>query len=61
MEYTKITKNDLKTLSYKGPYGQKSEKNMNATKNVLYATFNPSIGVEMRSKKINRHHIIRKN
>ena len=30
-------------------------------KNVLYATLTPRLGVEMRSKKINRHHIVRQN
>jgi hypothetical protein len=30
-------------------------------KNFLYATLNPLLGVETRSKKINRHHIIRQN
>ena len=30
-------------------------------KNVLYATLTPHLGVEMRSKKINGHHIIRQN
>ena len=30
-------------------------------KNVLYSTLTPLLGVEMRSKKINGHHIVRQN
>jgi hypothetical protein len=30
-------------------------------KNVLYATLTPPLGVDMRSKKINGHHIFRQN
>ena len=30
-------------------------------KNVLYATLTPPLGVDMRSKKINGHHIVRQN
>ena len=34
---------------------------MKKKRNVLYATLTPRLGVEMRSKKTNGHHIIRQN
>ena len=45
----------------RGFYGHSKLTNFWAFWHLLYATLTPPLGVDMRSKKINGHHIVRQN